>query len=411
MLQIILFVFYLVLFSIAIISIPFFKNAGIGKVTLIGIFAIKVCAGFAYANFFLLPQYYEGADTWRFYRQSLVETKWLLNNPAAFIKDLFIYGYNNSGNLFSGENSYWNDLKSNVVVKIISIINVLTNNSYWICILFFNFLFLFGLVALIKLLVEIFQGKKWIIITSIILLPSTLFWSSGIHKDGLILSATGIVIYLFHLMLKKRLTLPKALVAILCLLLIFSLRNYILFALIPGLISWYIASRFSGKVVIIFLSVYVIGISLFFLVPLISPSLNFPLFITQKQFEFLLLEGGSKVHVKVLEPKFTSFLSFFPQAIDMAFLRPHINEIKNFSYIPAVIEIFLLLIMLVFCLFKMNVKASIKPEVLFFVFFAISILLIAGYTIPFTSAIVRYRSFAWPFLITPLVCLSLPTRE
>ncbi|HEX8357413.1 MAG TPA: hypothetical protein VF610_08385, partial [Segetibacter sp.] len=145
-----LFLFYLVAFCIAVVYIPFFKNSGIRPPFLIALFLIKIAAGFAYAKFFKLPQYYPGADTWRFYRQSLIETEWLLQKPSFFFKDLFTHGYGSAGNLFSGENSYWNDLKSNMLVKLIAITNVLTNSNYYAAIIFFNFLFLFGLVALTR---------------------------------------------------------------------------------------------------------------------------------------------------------------------------------------------------------------------------------------------------------------------
>ena len=164
---------------------------------LIGLFLIKIISGIAYAKFYSLPKYYSGADTWRFYRLSLNETKWFLNAPFAFIKDLFVYGYDNSGNVFISGNSYWNDLKSNVLIKLMAVMNVLTHNSYYTNIVLFNFIFLFGLVAVFKIFDQIFPDKKKIIILGVFLLPSTLFWCSGIHKDGLILSAAGLLVYSF----------------------------------------------------------------------------------------------------------------------------------------------------------------------------------------------------------------------
>ncbi|HEX8278758.1 MAG TPA: hypothetical protein VF540_08685 [Segetibacter sp.] len=403
--QLVLFIFYFILFSFTISFIPFFRNSGIGRYSLIGLFSIKVLAGFAYAKFFAQPQYLEGADTWRFYGQSLSETKWLLKNPVAFTKDLFLYGYSSPGNLFSGVNTYWNDLKSNIVVKMMAVINVVTNNSYYVNIVFFNFLFLFGLVALFRLLNQIFPNRYWLIITGIFLLPGTLFWCSGIHKDGLILSATGVIIYAFNRLLENKGFAKNVTAVLLGLLLVFALRNYVVLMLVPALFAWSLSTKFPEKKIIVFAVIYLAAICLFFLVPLIIPALNLPEFVTRKQHEFLLLQGGSKVNVQILQPDIKSFISFFPTALDMAFLRPHFSEIRNISYIPAAVEIVLLMLLLVYCVLKIN-KKSIQPIVLFFLFFSVSILLLAGYTIPFTSAIVRYRSFAWPFLITPLLCIA-----
>jgi hypothetical protein len=409
--EIAIFIAYLLLVVFALSKIPFFENSSIGGFPLIALFALKVLAGIAYAKFYLLPKYYTGSDTWRFYNLSLTETKWLLEDPAAFIKDLFVHGYNTAGNVFSGENSYWNDLKSNVPVKLLAIMNVFTHNSYWANIILFNALFILGLVALFKVFNDLFPGKKWWIIAGLFLLPSTLFWCSGIHKDGLILSATGLLIYCFYNGLKHRFNGIKIVAIIVCSILIFSLRNYVLFALMPALIALFFSYQNPSKTVFIFFTLYLVGISLFFLIPLIIPIADFPAFICNKQQEFLALEAGSIVSAEELQPTFQSFLEFFPSAFNMAFLRPNPTEIKNVSYIPAAAEILLLITLIILSLIKMDKTSHQLPFKLFFFLFAISIMMIAGYTIPFTGAIVRYRSFVLPFLVTPLLCSIKLRRE
>jgi hypothetical protein len=404
LLQLFIFIFYFILFSYLITIIPFFKNGGIEKWRIVALFTIKIAAGIAYALFYKLPKYYQGSDTWRFYNESIKETDWLLNKPLAFFKDLFVYGYNQSGNLFSGQNTYWNDLKSNVIIKIMALMNVITFKSYYANIILFNFLFLFGLVALFKVFNKVFPAKKVLLIATIFLLPSTLFWCSGIHKDGLILSATGIVIYYFYHQINGRIEFKHILLIGLCLVLIFSLRNYVVFALLSALCCWYISEK-TTRPISVFSIIYIIGLAAFFILPFIIPALNFPLFLANKQNEFLQLQGTSAVTTVALQSTFQSYLSYLPQALDMAFLRPHVAEIKNLSYLPAILENIVLLVVIVLSLFFHGKKQRLMPITLFFVFFSISILIIAGYTITFSGAIVRYRSFVLPLLITPLVCI------
>lgn len=404
--QILIFILYLLFFSFLVTKIPFFKSAGIGKYALVTLFITKVLAGIAYAKFYTLPKYYAGSDTWRFYKYSLTETKWLLQSPVAFIKDLFTDYYSKSGNLFSGQNSYWNDLKSNVVIKLIAVINVFTNNSYYADIIFFNFLFLFGLVALFRVFYQVYPEKKWFIIAGIFLLPGTLFWCSGIHKDGLILSATGVVIYIFYKGLKSRFTAAQILAILLCLLIIFSLRNYVFFALLPSLFAWVLCEKHKQKNLTVFAAAYILVLLFCIIVFLVFPSINMLLFITNKQHEFLLLEGGSRVNLPSLQPMLTSFISFIPYALDMAFLRPHINEFKNISYLPAIVENLLFLLLIILSIFNYTKKVKSEPVILFLFFFSVSIMLLIGYTIPFTGATVRYRSLFLPLLITPLLCIN-----
>ena len=75
-----------------------------------------------------------------------------------FFKDIFNHRYSNSGNIFIAENSYWNDLKSNVIIKLLAICNVFTFKNYYANIVFFNFLFLFGLVAFYRLMSALFTA-------------------------------------------------------------------------------------------------------------------------------------------------------------------------------------------------------------------------------------------------------------
>jgi hypothetical protein len=402
-----IFIFFLALFLYAVVTIPFFKNSGLSKIQLASIYIIKIFSGIAYAMFYKLPKYYAGADTWRFYRLSLNEKQWLLTDPVEFAKDLFVHGYDKTGGLFSGENSYWNDLKSNVPVKLMACMNVITNNSYYTNIIIFNFLFFFGLIALFKMFNQIYPGKKWLIIIGVFLLPSTLFWCSGIHKDGLLLSAIGLLVYNFFKALRNEGSLIKRILLIVfCMILIFPLRNYVSLALLPALLCWGIAYKLKKKPLLIFVSVYIIGIALFFLSSHIHPSLSFPQFIVDKQIEFQGLEGSSEIMSQQLEPSFISFAKYLPSAIDMALFRPHITEIKNFSYIPAIGEILLLIILFLFFLFyrdNNNVKDN-RAVNYFCLFFALSLVIIAGYTITFSGAIVRYRSLVLPLLITPLLC-------
>jgi hypothetical protein len=401
----ILFIVYLVGILVLINIIPFLKKSALGKGLLSSLFFIKVLAGLAYAWFYTLPKYNAGSDTWRFYRLSLEETKWLLKDPVAFTKDLFVFGYSNAGNLFAGEKSYWNDLKSNVLVKLMACMNVITNNSYYTNIILFNFLFFIGLVAFYRVFKDIFPDRKLLLVAGLFLLPSTLFWCSGIHKDGLILSALGSIMYCFYTGLKTRFSIIKIFVITLCLVLIFSLRNYVAIAMLPALFCWYITAKLPQLKANVFIVVFLTGSIIFFSAKYVSPKLDFPSYITQKRTEFSKLEGTSTVYVDTLKPTLFGFIHFLPNAFDMALLRPHITEAKNVSYLPAALENLLLLLISGLSIVYGTKKDLYNPTILFCLFLSISLLSLAGYTITLSGAIVRYKSISLPLLITPMLCI------
>lgn len=400
--EILLFIFYLLLFSTFIFIVPFFKKSSLERKYLLVLFLIKVGTGVAYGRFFQQPAYINRADTWNFYKLSLDEKRWLLNDPLSFTKDLFTHGYTDSGNLFSGLNSYWNDLKTNLLVKIFALINVFTNNSYYTAVIFFNFIFLTGLVALYKFFDNIFPKKKWFIAGGIFLFPSTLFWCSGIHKDGFVLAALGWLFYfLYQFLEESKYSFKGITVVIVASLVVFAFRNYLLFAIFPASILWFSSEKWNEKKLLITTVVICGSLLFFFGFHYLVPSINFPSFIVAKRNEFLQLTGNSLVIAPNLNTSFTSFLNFFPFAIDMALFRPHISEVEGVVYLPAILEWIFFLCLLTFAVFKTHWK-SMTPIVLSLFLFCLICLLIAGYTVPFSGAIVRYRAVIWPFLIVPL---------
>jgi len=380
----------------------FFQKSGLGNWTLIGVFLLKVMAGLAYAYFYSLPAYRPNSDTFRFFDYSLQETDWLLRDPWAFFKDIFSHGYRDAGNIFIGENSYWNDLKSNIIIKLLAICNVFTVKNYYANIIFFNFSFLFGLIAFYRLMNGLFVNKKRLLLIAIFCMPSFLFWCSGIHKDGLLFSALGLVFWYFYQSLETGFTIKKNMVILISLLLIFTLRNYVSLALVLVMACWYLSHRFNNAIKP-FIVLYVLAVIVFFSTSLLPAKFNLLNYVSIKQTEFMQLSGGSSVDVQKLEPSIRGFASYFPSAVDMAFFRPHISEAKNKSYLPAIAEIFLFFLLTVTCIVFKKKNIQIPSVIWACWFFALTILLIAGYTITFSGAIVRYRSLALPFIVAPLI--------
>lgn len=399
--NIFIFIVYLVLFTWFIPKIPFFKNSGITASWLRGLFILKIAAGLAFAWFYALPQYIGVSDTFRYFEASKNETQWLLHDPLAFIKDLFSYGYNKSGGLFSSANSYWNDLKDNTIIKLLALCNVFTFSKYYADIIFFNFLYFFGPVAFFKLLKMVTNAPNLQLIIPIFLLPSFLFWCSGIHKDGLIFSAIGLTIYFFYMQIhKKKFSFFYSLIILFSLLLLFALRNFIALILIPSLFAWFVAERFPAKKWIAFISLYIIGAGIFF-ATLSSSHFDLPAYIITKQKEFTFLSGGSEIKMPLLQHNIESFLYYFPYSVDLNFLRPYPTDIKNLSYVPPLIENLLVISIIILSFLYRDKSKKFHPASVFCLFFSFAVLTIIGYTVPFLGASVRYKSDVLSLFITP----------
>lgn len=405
--SILIFSFYLILFSWVITRIPFFRNSGLSGYWLIFLFFTKIAAGAVYAWFYLQPGRFETSDTWRYFNESLTETDWLLRDPGGFFSDIFRHGYASAGGLFEGENSYWNNLKTNIIIKLLAVCNVFTFKTYFSNLVIFNFIFLFGPVALYKLVAQKLKSKtpKLILIATIFFIPSFLFWCSGIHKDGLIFTCLILItIFTYDQYSLRKVNIRKALIALVCLLLLFFLRNFMAILLLPALLVWLLAVRFPRKGALFALIVYGIGLALFFISSQASFP-DFPAYVIEKQAEFKQLEGGSQIAVPALQNTMVSFVRFFPTAVDIAFLRPHPSEINNLSYIPAVAENILLVVFLLIAIIR-HKKAEndqLRAFYLFCICFSVSFLLIAGYTVTFSGAVMRYKASVLPLFFLPII--------
>lgn len=396
------FIFYFILCSWLVTKINFFKNSGLNKYWLIGLFTLKVFAGILYGIFYALPSYYATSDTWHFFELSKNETDWLFRDPLSFVKDIFVYGYKTQGNLFIGNNSYWNDLKDNLIIKLMALCNVLSLKNYYTNVIILNFLYFFGPVAFFRI-IRNYVNTNLLVILSIFCIPSFLFWCSGAHKDGLIFTCLALFIYFLHEQIKNRRTGIWTLIKCLFFyLLVFVLRNFLAILLVPAVFSWILIEIFKVKKIYAFAITYFVCLLLFFGSSFLGASFNMPGYIVEKQSEFKQLQGNSQIIVPELHDNIESFFKYLPIAIDISFFRPHITEVKNFTYLPAIIESYFLYGIILISLFQKpkNIAGSFF---LFCIFYSLSVLLLEGYTITFSGAIVRYKSIILPMLFTPFI--------
>jgi hypothetical protein len=158
--------------------------------------------------------------------------------------------------------------------------------------------------------------------------------------------------------------------------------------------------KFSLK---IFFGVNFLSLILFFTSKFLIATIDIPMYVAERQWEFIQLQGKTMVQVPKLKPDFAGFVQNFPSAINMVFVHPYFGE-GGISYIPFSIETFLILIaiLLGIGLIVFN-KEKLPVFYMFCLNFSIFMMLIIGYTIPNVGAIVRYKSIAIPFLIASFI--------
>ncbi|WP_158605189.1 hypothetical protein [Hanamia caeni] len=401
----ILFIIYAVFFCWLITRIRFFRSTGLLPQLLVALFIVRILVMIAgcYVNLYILPV----SDTVAFHNMGTDDFNLLLRNGREYFSQIFhnpyVHGYSR---LFDDYHSFWNNLRTILIVKMVSIFDFFSFKDFWINSLFFNFIVFFGCAALYKVFVRVFPQSGIPLILCIFLFPSALFFSAMIHRDGLIFLAISMVVYHLYFFKKGGNIFKRIVIISLFLLLIFCLRNYVFLLLIPALMAWMLAEKFPKKSLMIFVATYFLGLLFFFLSGLISPKIDFPGYVAKRQESFIQIgkQGNSTIKVDTLKPTFGSFIKNAPQAFDLAFLRPYLSKINETAFAPFALEILLIQILLVLLIFFHKKTPEIQPIIYFNLFFSISALLIGGYVVPIIGAIVRYRSIYFIFLLIPVVC-------
>ncbi|MEO7922156.1 MAG: hypothetical protein ABIR30_00610 [Chitinophagaceae bacterium] len=401
-----LFVAWLVLFAWLVTKVKFFTGTGLSQPQLIIILLLKIMAGIFYG---WIGLYYGGLaqmqDTWGFHTSSIQEYHLLFNDPHEYFTNLFKDPYEAGvSKFFETTDSYWNDLKGNLFIKVLSVFNIFSFGHYYVNVIFYSFITLFGTIAIYKVMTDVFPEKKTTVLLATFLVPSFLYWTSGIHKEGLIFTGISLIVYCVYFGLKeKRLGFRRITCMIIGFLLLLSLRNFLIIIIFPALLAWLLANKWPAYRVVIFGTLYLVFAVLFFTLRYINPRLDFPQAVVNKQQEFIQLKGGnSSIPIKELQPTAISFLKNTPQAINLSTIRPYPSDVRHILSLAAAIEIDCLLLMFVlFLLFRTNGLRS-KTLMYFCIFFSLSLLLAIGFSVNNLGAIVRYRSVIMPFLVIPM---------
>ena len=346
-------------------------------------------------------------DTWGYHQIGILEYNTLRTDPQLYFNDIFNNPYPGGwGNFFGSFDSYWNDLKGNIFVKLLSLFDILSFGHYYVNVIFYSFISLFGPIALFRVMNDVFPRRKWAVLPATFFIPSFIYWTSGIHKEGLIFLGVSLIIYhLYFGWKEKKYTITRWLGILLGLAILFLLRNFLMLLVVPAIVAWFLACRWPTYALAVFTSVYLFFGVLFFTARYIDQRFDFPQAVVDKQQAFLRMQGGvSTIPIKELKPSFSSFLKNTPQAITLAFLRPYPGDVHHLLSLAASLEIYLLLLLfLLFLFFRKKNGVLSKSAVYLCIFLSFSILLAIGFSINNLGAIARYRSIVIPLLIIPIV--------
>lgn len=400
-----LFAFYLTLGCYWMTRLGFIKKTGLEKRTIIILFLVKITAGVFLGWISNHFSYYN--DYWGLNREGIAEYNLMIHQPREFFTNIFHSPYENAyGGFFNSVGSYWNDLKNNIILKLLACCNIFSKGNYYINSLFFNTFGFLGHVAIFRIFYAIYPQKKWLLIFGSFLLPSTIYFSSGIHKDLIVFTMLGFFCYTLFFSITEKWTIKRNLLMIISALAILLTRNYVFVALIPATLALLISHQKKRAPLFYFILTYAVCFLLLLVLQLVIPSIQPLKVITQKQRDFLDLPvAASQLPVNIIEPTILSFIQNTPQAVNHGLMRPYIWENKGKFMLLLALELLAYqLLLLLFVFWHEAQKTNYRQWIFFVLFFTLSMFLITGFIIPNTGSIVRYKSIYLPYLIIPLLC-------
>lgn len=370
---------------------------------------------------------YKGGDTIAYFESARAFTKLLFHNPASFFKIITEAPSAENFYLFDGRTtgfpwrSMYFDTKTFFVIKMLIPFMAFSFQSYLLTTILFSWVSFIGIWRLYLMFTELYNKLHFQLAISILFIPSVIFWGSGILKDTITLSASCWFIYaLYCSMIKKNKNWKSFLTLVVSGFVIFSIKPYILFALLPGVFIWVLYERIVkihnkllkySIIPFVYLLSFIAGYAVltaigdFDIQELINEA-------SVKQNDLKRVEyKGNSFDIGSYEPTIDGALKVSPSALLAGLFRPYLWEAKNivmiFSGIENMFYIGLTLIIILRMKFIKLFRILFEnPLVLFCLSYSILFALIVGLSTSNFGALVRFKIAFLPELLSALFILN-----
>ena len=370
--HILLFILYSAAGCYAIVRLPFFRNSGLRPGVLLMLFDLHVLTGCLH-NLIAWRFYPHHGDIWSYYEDSISTWHEILTDFHAFLLD----------------NGNWNWFTHNSLVNIHLILNFFSRENLYINTLLFSFPVFLGTTALFRVFRHQFPGSM-LTALSVYLLPSALFWTSCVHREGALYMFLGFFLYSLDRRAFKA--------AALFFLLIAYFRSAVALTLIPALIIWWwpsLPNKPRNKK-LLFAGAGAVGLLIILVLagPLLLKAL------AQQQQSFQVLIGNSRINLPQMDGTFGSLLHTLPAALLNGWFEPLPGTGGQKVYLIFSIELLLIWAIVILALLRRPALSTFSTGC---IVFALLGMLLMGLIVPFVGAIVRYRSIYLPFLLAPFL--------
>ncbi len=364
-------------------------------------FMLKLVIGGLYA--FVHYHFYTG-DTWAYFKFGKILFNEFHQSPIEFFKLTILprpSALPEKWTKIADIIPYWHQSSGYTMIRLQAILNFFSFGNYPVHIVFWNFFSTIGLAYVYEVINQFFKTDKKILLFLIFLLPSFLFWGSGVHKEAICFFTLGAILYHTFKLAKTPFRVISWCIILFSAFLLLLIRPYSLILFLPILIvfTWH---QFNPKYTLLkYAFTYIASIFLAWSLSTFSSINVFEKLRRTQEVYALYYIGKSDFDPPFIQANLSSIIAATPVAIYNVILRPTFNDIHNFLSILAFIETYLIISMFIYFIYNGKFVQA-RKQVLFygFLFFSISYIILIGITIDNVGAIVRYRSVPYLFLLS-----------
>jgi hypothetical protein len=413
--EIILTVTYSILFFYFIRKSSFYKIDNYPS-WLPGIFFLLKCISGILLGIIYTAYYtnHSETDTFKFFTDSKILFDSIYSRPYDFFRmisgihenDSELLSYYEKMNSWLNRNPFFNDNRT--IVRLNAFFRFFSLGYYNVHVIFINFISFTGIFCLYKTFISYCAGNKKELLVLTFLIPSVLFWGSGVLKDGLLLTGFGLLIYCYMLILTKGITRRRATGFISGLIILLMTKVYVIALILPGLFAWWLTYKSTpSKIILIFLGTYLLYFTIAFNIYHFSSDYNLAALIYYKQKNFVdlgIIQKASMISIPMLECSAASIIKNAPQAFYTTLFRPSFSDVHgNPMILLSAFENLFIIILIVLCILSFNRQKKMNAIIMFCIIFIVLLFMLIGLISPILGAIVRYRIVALPCLMFIIV--------
>jgi hypothetical protein len=411
---------YIAIFLFVIDKWSFFKNTKLSSKLLKSVFLLKILTGTAL--WYIYTYYYPNrneADIFKFFDDSKILFDSLKSHPAHYFKMLTGIGSSDADVLPYYEKMQWWYSKiyheqyneSRIMIRFNAFSRLLSLGIYHVHTIFICFISMIGSVSLFKLFRNFGNLQSASSFCIAFLLPSVLFWTSGVLKEGLVLFALGVFLYAFFKIYHFAFNFKSIIIIIFSLLLLIFSKAYLMACLLPCILSLTLTKGKSFKQTIFYYAA-INGLYFIILFSLYHISSRFDIvhILCYKRGEYIYLAEHTGVksllYNNYLHFHWYSILAESPKAFLTVITRPSIFDSNALLNLMAAAENTFFILMAFLAILSIN-KNTFKanPLLFFFINFVLITYTLIGLTTPIAGSLIRYKIVAMPFFVAILVMI------